>query len=166
MPLETLQDLFEDELRDVYSAEKQLLKALPKMAKAATTAKLKAGFTKHLEQTKEQVARLETVFELLERPAKAKLCKAMEGLIKEGSDLMEEEADPMVMDAALIAAAQKVEHYEIATYGTLVTWAQQLDLPKIVKVLSKTLQEEKDTDVSLSKLAESEVNAAAETVEE
>jgi ferritin-like metal-binding protein YciE len=166
MPLETLQDLFEDELRDVYSAEKQLLKALPKMAKAATTPKLKAGFTKHLEQTKEQVARLETVFELLERPAKAKLCKAMEGLIKEGSDLMEEEADPMVMDAALIAAAQKVEHYEIATYGTLVTWAQQLDLPKIVKVLSKTLQEEKDTDVSLSKLAESEVNAAAETVEE
>jgi len=166
MSLDTLQDLFEDELRDVYSAEKQLLKALPKMAKAATTPKLKAGFTKHLEQTKEQVARLETVFELLERPAKAKLCKAMEGLIKEGSELMEEDADPMVMDAALIAAAQKVEHYEIATYGTLVTWAQQLDLKQIVKVLSKTLQEEKDTDINLSKLAESEVNAAAETVAE
>ena|SRR5436190_12788114 len=166
MPLNTLQDLFEDELRDVYSAEKQLVKALPKMAKAATTPKLKAGFIKHLEQTKEQVVRLETVFELLERPAKAKLCKAMEGLIKEGSELMEEDADPMVMDAALIAAAQKVEHYEIATYGTLVTWAQQLDLPQIVKVLSKTLQEEKDTDISLTKLAESEVNAAAETVAE
>lgn len=166
MALDNLQDLVEDELRDLYSAEKQLVKALPKMAKAATTPKLKAGFTKHLEQTKEHVVRLETVFELLERPAKAKLCKAMEGLIKEGSDLMEEDADPMVMDAALIAAAQKVEHYEIATYGTLVTWARQLDLKQIVKVLSKTLQEEKDTDIRLTKLAESEVNAAAETIAE
>lgn len=166
MALNTLQDLFEDELRDIYSAEQQLVKALPKMEKAATTPKLKAGFTKHLEQTKEQVTRLESVFKLLERPAKAKLCKAMEGLLKEGADLMEEEAEPMVMDAALIAAAQKVEHYEIATYGTLMTWAQQLDLPKIVGLLEKTLQEEKDTDIKLSKLAESEVNAAAEFVEE
>jgi len=161
MALDDLTKLFEDELRDVYSAEKQLVKALPKMAKAATTPKLKAGFEKHLEQTKVHVARVERVFEMLGKAAKAKTCKAMEGLIEEASEILEVDATPMVLDAALIAAAQKVEHYEIATYGTLVTWAQQLDLKQAAKVLGQTLKEEKDTDEKLSQLAESEVNAAA-----
>jgi len=163
MALDDLNKLFEDELRDVYSAEKQLVKALPKMAKAATTPKLKAGFAKHLEQTKEQVARLERVFEMIGKPAKAKTCKAMEGLVEEASEILEENASPMVLDAALIAAAQKVEHYEIATYGTLVTWAQQLELKQVARVLAQTLTEEKETDEKLSQLAESEVNAAAES---
>jgi len=162
MALDNLQSLLEEELRDVYSAEKQLVKALPKMAKAATTPKLKAGFEKHLEQTKEQVARLEKVFEILEKPARAKTCKAMEGLVEEASELLEEDAEPMVLDAALIAAAQKVEHYEIASYGTLVTWAEQLGLKQAARLLSQTLKEEKETDEQLTQLAESEVNAAAE----
>jgi ferritin-like metal-binding protein YciE len=162
MALDSLSELFEDELRDIYSAEKQLLRALPKMAKAATASKLAAGFTKHLAQTQEHMARIEKVFESIDKPAKAKKCLAMEGLIKEASELMEEDAEPTVMDAALIAAAQKVEHYEIATYGTLVTWAEQLGLKQAAKVLGQTLKEEKETDEKLSQLAESEVNAAAE----
>jgi ferritin-like metal-binding protein YciE len=166
MALDSLEKLFEEELRDVYSAEKQLLKALPKMAKAASIPKLSAGFTKHLAQTEEQVTRLEKVFELLGKPAKAKKCMAMEGLIEEASELLEEEAEPMVLDAALIAAAQKVEHYEIATYGTLVTWAGQLGLTQVARLLSQTLKEEKDTDAKLTQLAESEVNAAAEFPDE
>jgi ferritin-like metal-binding protein YciE len=166
MAIDDLNKLFEEELRDVYSAEKQLVKALPKMAKAATTPKLKAGFEKHLEQTKEQVTRLERVFEMIGKAPKAKTCKAMEGLVEEASEILEEDASPMALDAALIAAAQKVEHYEIATYGTLVTWAQQLELKQAARVLAQTLKEEKETDEKLTQLAESEVNAAAEVAEE
>lgn len=166
MPLESLEDLFHEELRDVYSAEKQLLKALPKMAKAATNEKLKTGFTKHLAQTEEQIVRLERVFELLQKPAKAKKCMAMEGLIEEAKELLEADASPLVLDAALIGAAQKVEHYEIATYGTLVTWAGQLGMTQAAKLLAQTLKEEKETDEKLSQLAESEVNAAAEQEED
>jgi ferritin-like metal-binding protein YciE len=163
MPLKSLQDLFEDELKDVYSAEKQLLKALPKMAKAATSDELRSGFDEHLEQTKGHVERIERVFELIDKPARAKKCKAMEGLIEEGSELMEEKAEPEVKDAALIAAAQKVEHYEIATYGTLVTWARQLGFEEAANLLQETLDEEKDTDMKLTQMAETEINAAANT---
>jgi len=162
MAAETLHDAFEEELKDVLSAEKQLLKALPKMAKAATHEDLKAGFEEHLEQTKGHVERLEKIFELLDKTPRAKKCKAMEGLIEEGSELMEEDAAPEVLDAMLIAAAQKVEHYEIATYGTLVTWARQLEMEEAASLLQETLDEEKETDIKLTQLAETGINAEAE----
>jgi ferritin-like metal-binding protein YciE len=161
MPIEDLRELFVDELRDILSAEKQLLKALPKMAKAATSAKLRQGFEKHLGQTETHVARLEQVFESVGETARAKTCKAMKGLVEEGAEVIEEDAEPDVKDAALIAAAQKVEHYEIATYGTLITWAKLLGEGKAAKLLGQTLAEEKSTDEKLTELAESEVNAEA-----
>lgn len=161
MSLESLNDLFVDELRDVLSAEKQLIKALPKMAKASSSPLLRKGFEKHLAQTERQVTRLEQVFKSIGETARAKTCKAMEGLVEEGSEIIEEDADPEVKDAALIAAAQKVEHYEIATYGTLVTWAKLLDHTKAATLLGQTLEEEKATDEKLSELAESFVNEAA-----
>lgn len=162
MPAESLHDAFEEELKDVLSAEKQLVKALPKMAKAASNEDLRAGFEEHLEQTKGHVERLEKIFEMLDKAPRAKKCKAMEGLIEEGSEIMEEDADPDVLDAMLIAAAQKVEHYEIATYGTLVAWARRLDMSDAADLLQQTLDEEKETDVKLTELAESSVNASAE----
>ncbi len=162
MSAETLHDAFEEELKDVLSAEKQLLKALPKMAKAASNEDLAAGFEEHLEQTKGQIERLEKIFQMLDKTPRAKKCKAMEGLIEEGSEIMEEDAEPQVMDAMLIAAAQKVEHYEIATYGTLVTWARQLEMEDAAELLQQTLDEEKQTDVKLTELAEAGINAAAE----
>lgn len=165
MSMESLKDLFEHELRDIYYAEKALVKALPKMAKGATSEKLKAGIEEHLEQTKGQVERLEQVFELLGVPARGKKCEAMEGLIEEGASLLEEDADSDVLDAGIIAAAQKVEHYEIATYGTLCTWARQLGLDDTADLLGETLEEEKQTDLKLTELAESEVNVAAEMPE-
>jgi ferritin-like metal-binding protein YciE len=161
MALEDLKELFVDELRDVLSAEKQLLKALPKMAKAATSTELRKGFEKHLKETEGQVGRLEQVFESVGETARAKTCKAMKGLLEEGSEIIAEDMESDVKDAALIAAAQKVEHYEIATYGTLVTWAKQLDLKKAAKLLGQTLDEEKNTDLKLTELAESSVNVAA-----
>ena len=161
MAMENLRDLFEHELKDVYHAEKQLLKALPKMAKGAMSEELKAGFEEHLEQTQGQVERLERVFELLDMPARGKKCEAMEGLIEEGSSILEEEEASDVRDAALIAAAQKVEHYEIATYGTLCTWAELLGLSEIKEILGETLNEEKETDEKLTGLAESQVNLEA-----
>jgi ferritin-like metal-binding protein YciE len=161
MSLETLNDLFIDELRDVLSAEKQLVKALPKMAKASSSPLLKKGFEKHLAQTEKQVQRLEQVFKSIGETARAKTCKAMEGLVEEGAEVIEEQAEPDVKDAALIAAAQKVEHYEIATYGTLVTWAKLLDHTKAATLLGQTLEEEKATDEKLSELAESFVNERA-----
>lgn len=161
MSLNALRDLFVDELRDVLSAEKQLLKALPKMAKAATSPDLRKGFETHLAQTETHVQRLVQVFESIGQTARAKTCKAMKGLIEEGSELMEEDADSDVMDAALIAAAQKVEHYEIATYGTLATWAKLLGQKKAMSLLVQTLNEEKATDEKLSQLAETTVNEAA-----
>jgi ferritin-like metal-binding protein YciE len=165
MSMESLKDLFEHELRDIYYAEKALVKALPKMAKGATAEKLKEGIEHHLEQTKGQVERLEQVFELLGVPARGKKCEAMEGLIEEGASLLEEDADSDVLDAGIIAAAQKVEHYEIASYGTLCTWARQLGLEDAADLLGETLEEEKQTDLKLTELAESEVNIAAETPE-
>ncbi|HVJ67597.1 MAG TPA: ferritin-like domain-containing protein [Caulifigura sp.] len=162
MAAETLHDAFEEELKDILSAEKQLLKALPKMAKAASNADLVAGFEEHLEQTKGHVERLEKIFEMLEKAPRAKKCKAMEGLIEEGSEIMEEDAAPDVMDALLIGAAQKVEHYEIATYGTLVAWARQLEMEDAANLLHQTLDEEKETDVKLTELAETGINASAE----
>jgi ferritin-like metal-binding protein YciE len=161
MSLDTLNELFVDELRDVLSAEKQLVKSLPKMAKASSSPLLRKGFEKHLAETEKQVTRLEQVFKSIGETARAKTCKAMQGLVKEGAEIIEEDAEPDVKDAALIAAAQKVEHYEIATYGTLVTWAKLLDHTRAAALLSQTLGEEKATDEKLSALAESCGNEAA-----
>ena len=161
MALDSLNDLFIDELKDVLSAEKQLVKALPKMAKAATLPALRKGFEKHLAETQIHVQRLEQVFESIGETARAKTCEAMKGLVEEGSSIIEEDAQPDVKDAALIAAAQKVEHYEIATYGTLATWAKILGHKKALTLLLKTLDEEKVTDDKLTELAKTTVNAEA-----
>jgi ferritin-like metal-binding protein YciE len=162
MKLETLENLFVHELKDLLSAEKQLVKALPKMAKGATSESLRAGIEEHLEQTKGQVERLEQVFALIDKAARSEHCKGMEGLLEEGSKLLEEEGDPAVKDAALIAAAQRVEHYEIAGYGTARTLAELLGLDKAVRLLQQSLDEEKETDARLTELAMSEVNPHAQ----
>jgi len=163
--IESLRELFVEELKDLYSAEKQLVKALPKMAKAATSPKLKAGFTKHLEETKEHVSRLEQVFEMLEASPRGKHCKAMEGLVEEGKEVMEEDMEPDVMDAALIAAAQRVEHYEMAGYGCVRTYADLLGETKCSQILQKTLNEEGATDKKLTELAET-INVDAENMDD
>ncbi len=165
MELSSLQDLFLDELRDVLSAEKQLVKALPKMAKAAENEELQTAFEEHLEQTKVHVERLEQIFERLGKAARGKTCKGMEGLIEEGKEMMEEDGDPAVLDAALISAAQRVEHYEIAAYGTLRTWARMLGEEEIESLLQETLDEEGETDKRLTDLAESIINVEAEAAE-
>jgi ferritin-like metal-binding protein YciE len=156
--MNTLRETFIDELADLYDAEKQLVKALPKMAKAAENEELKAGFETHLEETEEHVNRLEEVFALFDEKARGKKCKAMQGLLEEGKELIEEEAG----DAALICAAQKVEHYEIASYGSLKCWAELLGEDKAVKLLEETLDEEKATDEKLTEVAQSAVNAEEE----
>ena len=161
MALKTLQDLFVDELKDVYNAEKQILKALPKMAKAASSPDLRHAFETHRKQTEHQVARLDNIFELLGAPPGRKKCKGMEGLLAEGSEIMDEEGEQAVIDAGLIAAAQRVEHYEIAAYGCLQTYATLLGEPKAATLLEETLQEEEAADQLLSKLAEGGVNQAA-----
>src|SRR5487761_1073272 len=161
MPLNTLEDLFVDELKDLYSAEKQLVKALPKMAKASTSPKLRKGFEDHLKQTLKQVDRLEEIFDEMGIKPRGPKCEAMEGLIEEGKRMMGEDAEPTVMDAALIAAAQRVEHYEIAGYGTLRTFANLLGRKSAERLLQQTLEEESQTNEKLTKLAESEVNPAA-----
>ncbi len=153
MKLESLRDLFIDELKDLYNAEHQLLKALPKMAKAATAPDLKAAFEAHLKETKGQVARLEKVFAGLDASPKGKKCKAMEGLVEEGAELMKEDADSDVMDAGLIAAAQRVEHYEMAGYGCVRTYAQLLGETKAVELLQMTLDEEGAADKKLTQLS-------------
>ena len=158
---EGLSELFEASLQDIYWAEKALTKALPKMEKNATSLKLKDGIRMHLSETEEQVSRLEEVFELLGKKAQAKKCDAMEGLIKEADGMVEETEMGAVRDAAIIAACQKVEHYEIATYGTLISYAKLLGHNDASKILVKTLQEEKSTDEKLSMLAESEINLEA-----
>ncbi len=163
MAMESLHDLMVEELRDLYSAEKQLLKALPKMAAAATHPKLKKGFETHLAETEGQIERLDQIFKILGEKATGKRCKAMEGLIEEGSELLEE-ADKIpeeVLDAALIAAAQKVEHYEIGSYGTVATYAEMMGHDEIATLLKETLAEEEATDEKLSALAESEINEMA-----
>jgi ferritin-like metal-binding protein YciE len=161
MELSSLEDLLVEELKDLYSAENQLLKAIPKMANAATSKSLKSGFEKHLKQTEGHVARLETVCKSMGVSPKGKKCKAMEGLIEEGSEVIEEDAEPEVKDAALIAAAQRVEHYEIARYGCVRTYATLLGNEKAATLLQQTLDEEGDADKALTKLAES-INVSAE----
>jgi len=157
----TLEDMFVEELRDIYNAEKQLLKALPKMAKAASSEELRKAFEDHLEQTEGQVERLDKIFEKLGKRAAGKKCVAMEGLIEEGKELMEMEAEPSVLDAALIGAAQKVEHYEMATYGTLRTWATILGDEDAAELLQQTLDEEGEADKLLTDIAEEMVNLQA-----
>jgi ferritin-like metal-binding protein YciE len=162
MAQRTLRDLFLDTLQDIYHAEGQLVKALPLMAKAANNAELKRGFEQHLKQTEQHYKRLEQVFQAMGEKAKSKTCEAMEGLVEEASDWLGEKAEPNVMDAGLIAHAQKVEHYEIATYGCLITWAQQLDFSDdAVSLLKQNMAEEKETDEKLTRLAEDMINAQA-----
>jgi ferritin-like metal-binding protein YciE len=161
MKLETLDALFLHEIKDLLSAEKQLVKALPKMAKGAANENLKAAFEEHLEQTKGHVERLEKIFELLQKSPRAEHCKGMEGLIAEGAELLEEEGEEMVKDAALIGAAQRVEHYEIAAYGTARTLAELLGMKNAVKLLQQTLDEEKETDEKLTQLALAETKQPA-----
>lgn len=157
---EGLKDLYIDELKDLYSAENQLVKALPKMAKASSSDELRQGFEKHLKQTQEHVQRLEKIFQGLGESAKGKKCKGMEGLIEEGSEAMQEDYDGSVLDAALIGAAQRVEHYEIAGYGTVRSMAETLGEDDHVSLLEETLQEEKETDEKLTELA-SQINVEA-----
>jgi ferritin-like metal-binding protein YciE len=149
-----LRELYLDELRDLYSAEKQLVKALPKMAKAATSSDLRSGFEEHLEQTKGHVSRLEQIFEALDESPNGKTCKGMEGLIKEGGEMIEEDPEAEQLDAGLIAAAQRVEHYEIAGYGCVRTYATLLGEQEAAGLLEETLKEEKATDSKLTELAE------------
>jgi ferritin-like metal-binding protein YciE len=148
-----LKELYIDELKDLYNAENQLVKALPKMAKAASSNELRKGFEEHLEQTKGHVQRLEKIFQALSENPKGKKCKGMEGLIEEGSEAMQEDFEGSVMDAALIGAAQRVEHYEIAGYGTVRSMAETLGEDDHVSLLEKTLEEEKETDERLTELA-------------
>lgn len=154
MQMETLKELLVDESKDLYSAEKQITKALPKMAKKADSSELRSAFQKHLAQTEEHVRRLETIFEQLGVSPRGKKCKGMEGVLEEGKEIMEEDADPDVKDAGMIAAAQHVEHYEIAGYGCVRTYANLLGMTKAAQLLEKTLQEEKDTDQKLTQIAE------------
>jgi ferritin-like metal-binding protein YciE len=157
-----LNDLFVDTLKDIYFAEKKILSALPKMAKAAQSPKLKAAFEKHEAETEVQVERLEQVFASIGEPAKGKTCDAIMGIIEEGKEVMNEYKGMPALDAGLLAAAQAVEHYEISRYGTLKTWASELGYNDAVKLLDQTLTEEKNTDNALSQLAEAEVNRHAE----
>ena len=158
----TLRELFHDTLKDIYFAEKKILTALPKMAKAAQSEDLKAAFQKHEAETEEHVARLEKVFAEIDAPARGKTCDAILGIIEEGQEVMKEYKGTPALDAGLLAAAQAVEHYEIARYGTLKTWASELGLDQAVRLLDATLSEEKKTDEALTKLAVSEVNQHAE----
>ena len=161
MKLSNLQDLFVKQLQDLYSAENQLVRALPLMRKAASSDKLQAAFQKHLGQTEQHVKRLEQIFEQLGESSKGKKCKAMAGLVAKGQAVIEEDAVPDVRDAALIAAAQRVEHYEIAGYGTVRTYARTLGHDQVVQLLQQTLDEEGETDKKLSDLAEKTVNRMA-----
>jgi ferritin-like metal-binding protein YciE len=156
-----LNDLFLDTLKDIYYAEKQIYKSLPKMAKAASSDKLRAAFEKHEGETEAQIERLEKIFEIIGKAARGKKCDAIEGILDEGKEIMEEYEGAPALDAGLLAAAQAVEHYEISRYGTLKTWANQLGLTQAVKLLDQTLAEEKKTDETLSALAETAVNAEA-----
>jgi ferritin-like metal-binding protein YciE len=161
MALETMRDLLVHEIRDIYNAEQQILKALPKMVKAAENPTLAQALQTHLRETEEQVVRLERVFEELGVPARGKKCKGMEGLLEEGKEILEEEGSPLVKDAAMIGAAQKVEHYEIAAYGTVKSMAELLGLAQVAQLLDQTLQEEMATDELLTHIAEGQVNEMA-----
>jgi ferritin-like metal-binding protein YciE len=158
----TLDDLFHDTLKDIFYAEKKILTSLPKMAKAAHNADLKAAFEKHHSQTEEQIARLEKVFASIDQKPQGKKCDAIEGILAEGKEIMEEYKGSAALDAGLISAAQAVEHYEITRYGTLATWADELGNDEGAKLLKETLDEEEDTDKALSELAETVVNQEAQ----
>jgi len=166
MKLDTLKKLYLEELRDLYSAETQLVKALPKMVKGASSAELKRAFESHLEQTEEHIERLDEIFNRLDEKPTGKTCKAMKGLIEEGSEMLEQEGDESVIDAGLIGAAQRVEHYEIASYGTVRTFADLLGEDDAAGLLQQTLDEEGETDKELSQLAEGIVNEEALTQDE
>ena len=157
----TLDDLFLETLKDVYSAEKQILRMLPRMAKAAGSDELRKAFETHRDETEGQVERLEKVFEMLQKPARAKTCEAMQGLVEESKEILEDFKGSEALDAGLLASAQTVEHYEISRYGTLKTWAGQLGMKEAVSLLDQTLQEEKKTDALLSQLAKQAVNQKA-----
>ena len=165
MKLDSLQKLYIEELRDLYNAENQLVKALPKMAKHASHQELKQAFEDHLEQTKEHVERLDEIFKRLDERPTGKTCKGMKGLIEEGSEILEKDGDESVLDAALIGAAQRVEHYEIAGYGTVRTFANMLGENEAAELLQQTLDEEGETDKLLTELAESVVNVEAPTAD-
>jgi ferritin-like metal-binding protein YciE len=156
-----LNELFLDTLKDMYYAEKHILKALPKMAKAANSDQLRAAFEKHYDETEGQVERLDQIFELLGKAARGKKCDAIEGIIDEGKEIMDEYADTQALDAGLVSAAQAVEHYEISRYGTLKAWAAKLNMPQAVRLLDEALAEEKKTDETLTKLAEKAINYEA-----
>src|SRR4029077_16238936 len=158
MKLDTLRKLYIEELRDVYNAENQVLKALPKMTKAASAEELREALQDHLEETKGHVERIEEIFNELNESPKSKTCHGMKGLVEEGSEILEEKGEESVIDAGIIAAAQKVEHYEIATYGTLRTWAELLGETEAADLLQQTLDEEGDADKRLNELAEEIVN--------
>lgn len=162
MALDSLQSLFLDELKDIYHAEKQLVKALPRLAKTASAPELKQAFTDHLRETEGQVKRLERVFQELGQTPRAKKCEGMAGLVEEGKKIMEEDGEEAVIDAALIAAAQRVEHYEIAAYGCVCTYAEMLGYDEAHELLGQTLDEEETTDERLTALAESVINVEAE----
>lgn len=157
----TLDELFLDTLKDIYYAEKQILKALPKMAKAAQSDKLRAAFEKHHDETEGQIDRLEKIFELLGKAARGKKCDAIEGILDEGKEIMDEYAETSALDAGLLAAAQAVEHYEISRYGTLRAWAAKMGNKEAVQLLDQTLGEEKKTDETLTRIAETAVNYQA-----
>lgn len=156
-----LEDLFLDTLKDIYYAERQIVKALPKMAKAAESEELRTAFENHLEETHGQIERLQKVFEILGKRAQGKTCEAIQGLIEEGEEIIEEFSESPAIDAGLISAGNAVEHYEIARYGTLKTWANQLKMPEAVKLLDANLQEEHKADELLTKLATAQVNKKA-----
>ncbi|WP_105385986.1 YciE/YciF ferroxidase family protein [Neorhizobium alkalisoli] len=162
MATKTLDDLFHETLKDIYYAERQIVKALPKMARGAKDQKLKAAFEKHREETEGQIERLKQVFEIIGKRAQGKTCPAIDGIIEEGEEILDEFKGNPALDAGLLAAAQAVEHYEISRYGTLRSWAQQLGLKEAVTLLEQTLAEESKTDEALTALAESAVNAAAQ----
>jgi ferritin-like metal-binding protein YciE len=166
MKMNTLKDLYLDELKDVYDAEQQITKALPKMAKEATNEELRAAIEQHLDQTQTQIERLEQIFEELGEKAKGVKCEATKGLIEEAKSMMEDAEDDDTRDAAIIAAAQKIEHYEIATYGTLRTYAELLGFDEQAELLQETLDEEKETDESLTELAVSCINIEANEEDE
>ena len=161
MPTKDLNTLFLDTLKDIYYAEKQIYKSLPKLAKAAASEQLRAAFEKHHDETEGQIERLEKIFELLGKPARGKKCDAIEGILDEGKEIMEEYEGQPALDAGLLAAAQAVEHYEISRYGTLKSWATKLGMKDAAKLLDQTLTEEKKTDEALTEIADTAVNAEA-----
>lgn len=164
--MSALEDLFNEQLQDIYYAEKHIVKALPKMAKKATSAALRSGFEKHLKETEGQIGRLEKVFEIVGKKPRGKRCAAIDGILEEGSEIIEEHDRGAGLDAAMAAAAQAVEHYEMARYGTLVSWATDLGMEKAAALLQQTLDQEEATDAALTKLATSELNAAAMVAED